>query len=42
VWRCRSSVSSPVGGSQSVLADFYARGDTFGCISVSYTYPAGG
>lgn len=30
------------GGSQSVFADFYAPGDTFGCISVSFTYPAGG
>jgi hypothetical protein len=30
------------GGSQSVFADFYAPGDTFGCISVSFTYPAAG
>jgi hypothetical protein len=30
------------GGSQSVFANFYAPGDTFGCISVSFTYPAAG
>jgi hypothetical protein len=30
------------GGSQSVFADFYAPGDTFGCISVSFIYPAAG
>jgi hypothetical protein len=30
------------GGSQSVFANFYAPGDTFGCISVLFTYPAAG
>ncbi len=29
------------GGSQSVFADFYAPGDTFGCMSVSFTYGSG-
>jgi len=37
----RIPATIPVGGSQSVFADFYAPGDTFGCISVSFTYPVG-
>jgi Htaa len=37
----RIPATIPVGGSQSVFADFYTPGDTFGCISVSFNYPAG-
>jgi hypothetical protein len=37
----RIPATIPLGGSQTVFADFYAPGDTFGCISVSFTYPAG-
>ena len=37
----RIPATVPLGGTQAVFADFYLPGDTFGCISVSFSYPAG-
>jgi hypothetical protein len=37
----RIPATVPLGGSQAVFAGFYLPRDTFGCISVSFSYPAG-